>query len=568
MPNHKGSKVVTTKYHWCTTRDVCNLTIAGRQRSMIRRGGLIYSQFYAMDKLQLDANKHFPWPDEDDSMIMMAISERHREALRASVGSQAINMRECRRSYLHSGRRFLMATRMNDGRSWGVREEHRVDLQLFQAILDELNSGGNPELRWPETQSQFYVHPTKIVNEFAESVALSIASWYQATLSMVPEGMLGADHQKLAYIQLLLLKHSYAYVLLSACPKLWKTVVPRDGEDEQVWLGLGLKHTVNKYGFGWLPNTLFHWPSNAFVHGCADWFIHPVKRLDRRYRAQPTRRQRMLHILEELDQVLSRLGPRIVDCEGQISVSRRCLLRWVAMQIIRQYHQDFWDTLYRSSLEFSGKWKEAVRMGWEESGGSGHVQGTKRKRTRVNMGKTWDILPSLTYQQVKAEIQEEPISVGRAVLYPCKKSVYELIFQLGRQEQAKPCEGAGWKNKPYLHSLVYLRERLDPSDFDIVRLRLWFLFKNYCHCVPNITRSRWLASVSSFRGKPAWIAFNGVDGERFGVHVGDASQFLGPKNTLFSSNCSWRFTRSIHEDRDWDRSLEDALNEYEMGEDM
>src|SRR5437667_7258915 len=47
MKEYKGSKIVVTKYNWCMTRDIGNITIAGRKRSMIRKGGLMYSQFYA-----------------------------------------------------------------------------------------------------------------------------------------------------------------------------------------------------------------------------------------------------------------------------------------------------------------------------------------------------------------------------------------------------------------------------------------------------------------------------------------------------------------------------------------
>jgi len=118
-------------------------------------------------------------------------------------------MKACRQSYNHSGRRYLLGTRMNDDRSWGVREEHRMSLKLVQAINLELRCRGDPELRRPESRFQFYVHPTRLVNTFSEVVTLPIASWYQVTLGMAPEGRLGTDHQKLAILQSYLLKNSY-----------------------------------------------------------------------------------------------------------------------------------------------------------------------------------------------------------------------------------------------------------------------------------------------------------------------------------------------------------------------
>ena len=86
----------------------------------------MYSQLYAMNKLQFDACKYFPWDDGDDTMAMMALDQGYRDALLSTVGGKAIDMKACRQSYNHSGRRYLLGTRMNDEGSWGVREEHRV----------------------------------------------------------------------------------------------------------------------------------------------------------------------------------------------------------------------------------------------------------------------------------------------------------------------------------------------------------------------------------------------------------------------------------------------------------
>ena len=50
MKGEKGSEIVVNKYQWCLTRDAGNMTIAGPKGSMIRRGGLMYSQFYMNNK--------------------------------------------------------------------------------------------------------------------------------------------------------------------------------------------------------------------------------------------------------------------------------------------------------------------------------------------------------------------------------------------------------------------------------------------------------------------------------------------------------------------------------------
>ena len=146
MKDEKGSKIMVTNYDWCTTRDVGNMTITGKTRSMIRKGGLLHTQFYGMNKLQFDAFKRFLWDDNDDAMATMILDNEYREALRMILGLKKTALKRCRESYNHSGRRFILGSRLNEGRSWGAREEYRISLTLLQAINSELRCRGNPEL--------------------------------------------------------------------------------------------------------------------------------------------------------------------------------------------------------------------------------------------------------------------------------------------------------------------------------------------------------------------------------------------------------------------------------------
>src|SRR5216117_846359 len=198
MKHCKGSKNAVANYNWCFTRDTGSMTITGRPRSTVRKGGLVYSQFYLMNKLQFDATKRFPWDDKDDTMAVMAVDSVYQEAIRATIGASKMDVRTCRASYNHCGRRFMLGVRTNDDRSWGAREEHRISLALLMAINTELQSRGNPEIRREETRTQFYVIPTWIVNKFTEYVTLPLARWYQEILGTAEEGMLGIDRQKLS----------------------------------------------------------------------------------------------------------------------------------------------------------------------------------------------------------------------------------------------------------------------------------------------------------------------------------------------------------------------------------
>ena len=138
---------------------------------------------------------------------------------------------------------------MNEDRSWGAREEYRMSLALIQAIDSKLRSKGYPKLRRKESRFQFYVHFTKIINEFSEMMTLPIASWFQETLRMASEGMLGIDHQKLAILQCYLLKNSYGNSLIYQYPLLWQKRVRREGNKEENKIGFELKDIIQKYEF-------------------------------------------------------------------------------------------------------------------------------------------------------------------------------------------------------------------------------------------------------------------------------------------------------------------------------
>jgi len=556
MTEEKGSKAIITNYDWCMTRDVSNITVTGKKKSMIRRGGLMHTQLYGMNKLQFDAFKRFPWDDGDDTMAMMVLDEGYREALRATVGSKAVDLKTCRTSYNHSGRRFLAGSRLNRDRSWGAREEHRVSLALLQAVNSELQCRGNPELRARKNRFQFYVHPTRLVNEFSEYVALPIASWFQETLGMAPEGMLGIDRQKLAILQCYLLKASYCNSMLCRHPLLWEKQVR--GEDEEGYdkIGLGLKDVIKKYGFGWLPKHMFNWEANTFAAGIADQFPFPIRQLERRYQTRKGEWKAMREVLQEMDQMIGRIKTLGDNDEDH----RECqnLLRWVATRVMRQYHQDVWDALYKSPYEFKEKRLERLRQERQEMASavdSEDEESPPKKKRRVTKKnakvviKTWKEPPALTYAAVKKEMGEDPLPVGLPKSYFNREDLFKLIFQPDDDIVKK---GQGWKCKRYLHALKMVKVHLRVDDYRSVMRRLKYLFNKTCHCVPNISADRWIVNSAQSKFTAGWIAFD-EGGNRL-----DCSSFKADRALELGS--SWLETRSIQEDKYWSVTLEEILS--------
>jgi len=222
---------------------------------------------------------------------------------------------------------------------------------------------------------------------------------------MALEGMLGIDHQKLAILQCYLLRCSYGSALIRKHPILWKKRIRREGYDEGEKIGLGFKNVIEKYGFGWLPKEMF-------------------------------KRATMIGILQEMDQAIERIK---TSGKGKKDERRRLsLLKWLATRIMRQYHQDVWDALYKSPFKFKGKESELEQQRMREAAeGTDSEDQEERPRKRVRImkknakvvKKKWEEPPGLTYGQVRAELEEEPLPVGMGKLYLNKKDFFRLIFQ-------------------------------------------------------------------------------------------------------------------------------------------
>ena len=199
---------------------------------------------------------------------------------------------------------MILSLRLNDEKSWGAREEHRMSLSLLMIVHTELRRRENPGLRQIGTRDPFYVHRTSVVNQFAEQIVLPYAQWYQEILGMSEEGQLGVDRQKLAIMVGSLLKGSYGAALMESHALLWHKKNPSEEDDGKEYVGLGLRMMVERYGFGWLPHDLFDFESNNFASGVADQFPFLSDALRRRYESRKRLQYTVTTVMQDIDLIV------------------------------------------------------------------------------------------------------------------------------------------------------------------------------------------------------------------------------------------------------------------------
>jgi hypothetical protein len=401
-----------------------------------------------------------------------------------------------------------------------------------------------------------------MVNKFVESVTLPLARWYQEVLGMASEGMLGTDRQKLAILLCLLIKNSYGHGLMEKHSLIWDKKVKNGNEREEY--GVGLKDVINEYGFSWLSPNIFNWQSNNFALGVGERFPFPIRSLEKRYQAQGEKRKVMVHLLQEIDQVTGRI--QLLGGSTEDEWSRIFLIRWMAMRIIKQYHEDVWVGLYQSSYDFVGKEKERERqqqkrlLDEDEFLDSGEEEEESQRRSIRSqlkwkkgkaIDKSFDNPPELTYASVRKELGEELYPCKRGRHYLDRRDIFELLFfsHFARDNGLKQ----GWKRQAHLHGLKSARIRLEEKDYGELVDQMRRLFDKYCLCIPTMSKDRWLAQSAHSKLKPTWIGFN-ENGERMDYpHK--------PNGFAQVYGSTWYKEISIHKDYYWKIQCEEATSD-------
>ena len=182
-------------------RDACSLTSVAPKRSRHRRGGLIYTQLYSSVKEISDASKQFPFAndgleelvldqsfiggnrevrdrtiqagphkdvnkeedffnrttryykfveDKDIPALLRLVSKpdfmQDPNAARHTVGGRQPSLEIIKKAYIASKKRAMAALVASVRKSFGIREEHRVSVDLFEpmcALCDDYEDDGD-----------------------------------------------------------------------------------------------------------------------------------------------------------------------------------------------------------------------------------------------------------------------------------------------------------------------------------------------------------------------------------------------------------------------------------------
>jgi hypothetical protein len=388
IPNAKGAlKIKGTLYTWCLTKDVASLSIDVPPYHPLRELGLSYIQIYPSHKNLYDCQGHYPYPLDDDSGVCLATDSHGLKSLYSVVGRPVPDLGICRSSWRSSGGRIGVPLRSHSDRSFYTRMELRVTETLRRKIRIEIERRRQQrqaqpvEVVPPEAGCPFYIHTTEVINNFMTASTQVPARLFQEIISLAPEGHLSIDHQKLLVQIVQLQKVAHSAVLLPKIKYLYNSVVhvrPTwqeveegvDGPREE--MGLGLKETIQCYGYGYPKHGLIDWVELNFANPhIAEQFPHPSHALSN-ITARPDDRQRLNDLFEEIDLVIGRLR---MEQDGE---KREVLLDWLVMRLIKQFHIDL--TIYMIEGPYKFVNKEQHSSKFRDGNRVSHTSGNQRHR--------------------------------------------------------------------------------------------------------------------------------------------------------------------------------------------
>jgi len=341
----KGFKV--TYYHWAQTEEAASMTMVANKSNIFSIGGLAYSQYYMSTKEMFDAAKTYPFANA--SLEALAVDPHLTKAIQATGGGRRIDLGKVQQGYLSSRDRTLAALRTNAGKSYGIREEHRVSLDLLQVIAKMLDSAAAQakaeESMHPGRSNPFFALRTTDVPSFLEYNTLRYVVPFEMIARSTDRNNVPWESTKMMVMLLRCLRSAFGSGLLRDQPELWKpasiaqNTQRRTGHRQLVGMGLG--DSLARYGFAWLSVGLVDWKTLTFNPTIAEYVMFNNNKLLDSYKA----RWKQVHSIKNCFLEVDQLAGLLEKAANKSSRAKRSILEHFNYLCVRAYRQDVWNSL-------------------------------------------------------------------------------------------------------------------------------------------------------------------------------------------------------------------------------
>ena len=245
-------------YPWATMRDTVGQTLFASPRGQESRDGLIYSQFYGLIKTPFDSSKVYVF--DNDTVENLALDPGYIRSLQQEGGGIAFSKAVCEFGYLHSKKRAHANLVDNRGKSYGIREEHRISLTMMEEIYQQWHQWDlyDDEVDVGQPPLPYYIAPTHELLGFLSAQINKYCFLFEHVLAHT--AMTYSLPETIVMVTALrALRFCYGSNLIQRESLLYKDRWERIRNLKQIVKeGLGMQDTMDRCGLGWfLPK--FNW---------------------------------------------------------------------------------------------------------------------------------------------------------------------------------------------------------------------------------------------------------------------------------------------------------------------
>ncbi len=256
--SHAKGTPKRTVYPWAMVRDTAGETLFAAPHGQESRDGLIYSQFYGLIKTPFDSSKVYVF--DNDSVENLALDPGYIRSLQQEGGGITFSKAVCEFGYLHSKKRAYANLVDNRGKSYGIREEHRISLTMMEEIYQQWQQWDlyDDEADVGQPPLPYYIVPTQELLGFLSAQINKYCFLFEHVLAHT--AMTYSLPETIVMVTALrALRFCYGSNLIQRESLLYKDRWEQTrGQKQIVKEGLGMRDTMERCGLGWfLPK--FNW---------------------------------------------------------------------------------------------------------------------------------------------------------------------------------------------------------------------------------------------------------------------------------------------------------------------
>jgi hypothetical protein len=322
--------------------EASSLTSLTPKQSKLRKGGLIYSQFYGSVKEISDASKCFPF--DNDGLEEMALDPQIRQGAKNAAGGVGKDIKVLERAYCASKTRAQYMLLDSRKKSFGVREEHRISWSLFQGLIRKLEQLDQPDSQVTLPECPGYVWPikTEVYLNYLWRSADKFATGFEVVLARCQRELVTWEQTKIMAMFLRCLRFVFGGHRLQRESALWWSRRERTaGQPPQryVWHGLGFCNTLPRHGYCWIEPRI-DWNQLVFKSSITDNILFGNSMLRKQYIRRGGQVQDFFDASRQLDLAMQWL----LQYSSNDRIRER-LLGWMAYICLHQFRLDILNSI-------------------------------------------------------------------------------------------------------------------------------------------------------------------------------------------------------------------------------